>query len=102
MANSLLADREALPNTIAKYGIQLTDIWNFNETGFIIGMIKPGIVITSSERRGIPKKIQPGNREWITVIQAVNAEGQSITPFIIGSGQYHLANWYRECNLPGD
>jgi len=26
------------------------------------------------------------------VIQAVNTEGQSITPFIIGSGQYHLAN----------
>ncbi|KAG7001680.1 hypothetical protein FocnCong_v011390 [Fusarium oxysporum f. sp. conglutinans] len=147
MANSLLADREALPvgklwvhnfiqrqpelkacrfrrydykrakcedptiiqgwfrlveNTIAKYGIQLADIWNFDETGFMMGMIEPGMVVTSSERRGIPKKIQPGNREWITVIQAVNAEGQSIAPFIIGSGQYHLANWYRECNLPGD
>jgi hypothetical protein len=146
-ANSLLADREALPvgklwvhnfiqrqpelkacrfrrydykrakcedptiiqgwfrlveNTIAKYGIQLADIWNFDETGFMMGMIEPGMVVTSSERRGIPKKIQPGNREWITVTQAVNAEGQSIAPFIIGSGQYHLANWYRECNLPGD
>ncbi|KAM5521604.1 pogo transposable element with krab domain [Fusarium oxysporum f. sp. phaseoli] len=43
-----------------------------------------------------------GNREWITVIQAINAEGQSIAPFIIGAGQYHLANWYRECDLPGD
>jgi hypothetical protein len=32
----------------------------------------------------------------------INAEGQSITPFIIGAGQYHLANWYRECDLPGD
>ncbi|KAM5527244.1 transposase [Fusarium oxysporum f. sp. phaseoli] len=89
-------------NTIAKYGIQLADIWNFDEAGFMMGMIEPGMVVTSSERRGIPKKIQPGNREWITVIQAVNAEGQSIAPFIIGSGQYHLANWYRECNLPGD
>ncbi|KAM5514685.1 transposase [Fusarium oxysporum f. sp. phaseoli] len=129
MANSLLADREALPvgklwvhnfiqrqpelkacrfrrydykrakcedptiiqgwfrlveNTIAKYGIQLADIWNFDETGFMMGMIEPGMVVTSSERRGMPKKIQPGNREWITVIQAVNAEGQSIAPFIIG------------------
>jgi hypothetical protein len=25
-----------------------------------------------------------------------------MAPFIIGAGQYHLANWYRECNLPGD
>ncbi|KAJ0134490.1 Uncharacterized protein HZ326_22439 [Fusarium oxysporum f. sp. albedinis] len=33
---------------------------------------------------------------------AINAEGQSIAPFIIGAGQYHLANWYRESNLPAD
>jgi hypothetical protein len=89
-------------NIVAKYGIQLGDTWNFDETGFIMGMIEPGMVITSSERQGMPKKVQPGNREWITVIEAVNAEGQSIPPFIIGSGQYHLANWYRECDLPGD
>jgi hypothetical protein len=68
----------------------------------MMGMIEPGMVVTSAERRGMPKSVQPGNREWITVIEAVNAEGQSIAPFIIGSGQYHLANWYRECNLPGD
>jgi hypothetical protein len=46
--------------------------------------------------------VQPGNRKWITAIPAINAEGQSILPFIIGSGQYHLANWYQESNLPGD
>jgi hypothetical protein len=46
--------------------------------------------------------VQPGNREWITVIQAINAEGRAIAPFIVGAGQYHLANWYRESNLPGD
>ena len=61
-----------------------------------------GMVVTGSEREGRPKSVQPGNREWITVIQAINAEGQSIAPFIIGAGQYHLANWYRECDLPGD
>ncbi|KAM5515600.1 transposase [Fusarium oxysporum f. sp. phaseoli] len=131
LANSLLADRDVSPvgkrwvhnfiqrqpelktrrfrswfrlveNMIAKYGIQLADIWNFDETGFMMGMIESGMVVTSSERRGRPKKVQPGNREWITVIEAINAEGQSIAPFIIGSGQYHLANWYRECDLPGD
>ncbi|KAJ0127194.1 Uncharacterized protein HZ326_29704 [Fusarium oxysporum f. sp. albedinis] len=81
-------------NTIAKYGIQLDDMWNFDETGFMMGMIEPGMVVTSSERQEMPKKVQPGNREWITAIQAINAEGQSIPPFIIGSGQYHLANWH--------
>jgi hypothetical protein len=68
----------------------------------MMGIIMAGMVVTGSERQGRPKSVQPGNREWITVIQAINAEGQSIAPFIIGAGQYHLANWYRECNLPGD
>ncbi|RYC80031.1 hypothetical protein BFJ63_vAg17088 [Fusarium oxysporum f. sp. narcissi] len=89
-------------NVIAKYGIRSDDIWNFDETGFLMGMIASGMVVTGSERRSKPKLVQPGNREWITVIQAINAEGQAIQPFIIGAGQYHLANWYQDSNLPGD
>ncbi|TVY75163.1 hypothetical protein Focb16_v005488 [Fusarium oxysporum f. sp. cubense] len=89
-------------NTIAKYGIRSDDIWNFDETGFLIGMIASGMVVTGTDRRGRPKSVQPGSREWITVIQAINAAGWAIQPFIIGGGQYHLANWYRESNLPGD
>ncbi|KAM5529722.1 transposase [Fusarium oxysporum f. sp. phaseoli] len=87
-------------NTIAKYGIRSDDIWNFDETGFMMGMISSGVVVTGSERRGRPKSVQPGNREWVTAIQAINAEGRAIDPFIVVTGQYHLANWYRESNLP--
>ena len=89
-------------NTIAKYGIRSDDIYNVDETGFLMGMIASGMVVIGTERREKPKAVQPGNREWITVIQAINAEGWPIPPFIIGAGQYHLANWYRESNLPGD
>jgi hypothetical protein len=89
-------------NTIAKYGIDLADIYNFDEAGFLMGMIASGMVVTGAERRGRPKLVQPGSREWITVIQAINAEGWAIPPFIIGAGQYHLATWYRESNLPDD
>jgi hypothetical protein len=68
----------------------------------MMGVIASGMVVTGTDRRGRPKSVQPGNREWITVIQAINAEGQAIPPFIMGAGQYHLANWYRDSNLPGD
>ena len=68
----------------------------------MIGVISSGIVITSSERHRRPKSVQPGIREWVTAIQAINAEGQAIDLFIVVTGQYHLANWYRESNLPGD
>jgi len=67
----------------------------------MMGVISSGIVVTSSERRGNPKSVQPGNREWVTVIQAINAEGRAIDLYIVVAGQYHLANWYQDSNLPG-
>jgi hypothetical protein len=89
-------------NTIAKCGITLADIYNFDETGFMMGVIASGVVVTGAERRGKAKSVQPGNREWVTTIQAINAEGWAIAPFIVVAGQYHLASWYQESNLPVD
>ncbi|RFN45100.1 hypothetical protein FIE12Z_10660 [Fusarium flagelliforme] len=91
-----------IENTIMKYGIQPDDIWNFDETGFIMGKIQPKKVVTTAERRGRPKLVQPGNREWVTVIEAVSAEGQSIPPFIIVKGKKHLRSWYEGSTLPVD
>jgi translation initiation factor IF-1 len=93
---------QLVENTIAKYDIRSDDIWNFDETGFMMGLISSGMVVTGSERQGRPKSVQLRNCEWVTVVEAINTEGQSIPPFIIGAGQYHLANWYRECDFPGD
>ena len=87
-------------NTKAKYGILDDDIYNFDETGFMMGIIFAGMVVTTSDGRGKAKLAQPGNREWATVIQGVNAQGWAIPPFIILAAQYHLANWYTECDLP--
>jgi hypothetical protein len=54
---------QLIANTIAKYSIRSDNIYNFDETGFIIGVIASGIVITGTERRENPKRVQPGNRE---------------------------------------
>ena len=67
-----------------------------------MGIIFASMVVTTSDGRTRAKLAQPGNREWATVIQAVNALGWAIPPFIILAAQYHLANWYTECNLPID
>jgi hypothetical protein len=88
-------------NTIAKYGIPDDDIYNFDETGFMMGMAATAKVVTASERRTRPKSVQPGNREWVTAIEAINAKGWSIPPFIIFSGQYHLGAWFSD-EIPGD
>ena len=50
-------------NTIAKYSIRDEDIYNFDETGFLIDIIGKTLVITSSDRTANTKLIQPSNRE---------------------------------------
>jgi hypothetical protein len=44
-------------NTIIKYGINDTDIYNFDETGFIMGVISTAIVITNLEGRAKVKTV---------------------------------------------
>jgi hypothetical protein len=92
---------ELVEQTKAKYGICDDDVYNFDEAGFMMGKITTQLVVTGSERRGRPKAVQPGNREWVTVIAAINAAGWAIPPFLIFAGQYHLSAWYEE-DIPRD
>nr|AER39693.1 transposase [Verticillium dahliae] len=89
-------------NTIAKYGIAEPDIYNFDETGFMMGVIGSGMVVTNAERRSNTKMVQPGGREWVTVIQGVGADGWCVPPFIIMAGKNHLSSWYEDSPLPHD
>jgi hypothetical protein len=50
-------------NIIAKYSILDDDIYNFDKTGFTIGITSTSKVITSQEWQGKRKLLQPGNRE---------------------------------------
>jgi hypothetical protein len=89
-------------NIIAKYGIADADIYNFDETGFMMGQITASMVVTSFDRKGKPKLTQPGNREWATVIQGVNSQSWTVRPYIIIKGKYHLSSWYENDALPTD
>jgi hypothetical protein len=101
--DSVLISRwfKLVEQTKAKYGICDEDVYNFDEAGFMMGKIKTQLVVTGSERRRRPKAIQPGDREWVTAIAAINAAGWSIPPFLIFAGKYHLSAWYEE-DIPRD
>jgi hypothetical protein len=83
-----------------KYSIQDGDFYNFDETGFAMGLITPTLVVTRADRRGKGKSVQPGNKEWATAIICCNAEGWTLPPFLVVKGEYHLSNWYTETDLP--
>ncbi len=51
----------------AEYGIQQEDIFNFDETGFAMGLIATSRVVSRAEMPRTPHLIQPG-REWVTAI----------------------------------
>jgi hypothetical protein len=89
-------------NVVMKHGIAEEDIYNFDEAGFLMGVIATAKVVTSSESRNRPKAAQPGNREWVSIIQGINSCGWAIPPYIIFKGQNHLSAWYEDSELPRD
>jgi hypothetical protein len=89
---------QLVQNTITKYRIQAEDIYNFNEIGFQMGVIPTAKVITASERAGQPVSVQPGNQEWITVIESVSSLGGSLPPLIIFEDD--ISTWYTD--IPAD
>ena len=80
--------------TCQAYGILNKDTYNFNKTGYIMGIAITLKVITSSNTIGRAITIQLGNYKWVTAIKAVNATGQSILLFIILAGKLHQVDWY--------
>ena len=70
-------------NTKVKYGILDEDTYNFDKSGFMMGVISTGAVVTGSERRGRPKTVQQGDQEWASIIASINAIGWAIPPFVI-------------------
>jgi hypothetical protein len=87
-------------STIIEYGIVDDDIYNFDETGFQMGVISTAKVVTGADRAGRPRTTQPGNREWVTVIETINASGFAIPPLVIFEAVMHQAGWYN--TLPSD
>ncbi|KAF6812647.1 transposase [Colletotrichum plurivorum] len=88
IANTLLWVRNKEPfvllrNMTAKYGIEEGDIYNFDETGFMMGVITASIVVTRADKRSKAKSVQPGNCKWAIVIKCINSGGWCIPSFVI-------------------
>ncbi len=83
-----------MENTRAKYGIPDEDVYNFDETRFQMGVIGTAKVVTGLQRAGKALVTQPGNREWVTAVEAINASGWALPPMIIFASKMHEAAWY--------
>ncbi|KAG0153068.1 hypothetical protein PDIDSM_2027 [Penicillium digitatum] len=66
---------DLVQKTILQFGIDPDDIYNFDKTGFAMGLTLTAKVITRSECYGRRPVLQPRNREWVTVVECTNASG---------------------------
>jgi hypothetical protein len=89
-----------LERVFTEYGIAEEDVWNFDETGFAMGIISTAKVVCSSDRKGKPRLLQPGNREWVTAVECISARGIAVPSLIILKSVNKLLDWYNLPSLP--
>lgn len=80
---------------IKLHGITTTDTWNFDETGFRIGIGKDQWVVTFEPRRRVYLPT-PDDRTTLTMTECVNAEGSAISPMVIIEGAALLERYFTD------
>ena len=80
--------------TIRENGILADDIYNFDESGFAMGINATTKVITQAFFHGRRGVLQAGNREWVIVIETICASGRALPPYIIFKGKKFMAWWF--------
>ena len=90
---------DTVQKTIIQYGIHPDDIYNFDETGFAMGVISSTRVVTRAEYYGRAKLLSSGNREWVTTIECIRACGEALPPCIIFKAKGYTEGWL-DSSLP--
>ena len=73
-----------------EFKIKPQNIYNMDEKGFLIGVIKKSMRVLIEAGEEAAFLWQLGNRENITVIEAVNIFNQNIPPMVILKGEKQL------------
>ena len=96
---------ELLQRKIAEYDVEPEHTYNMDEKGFAIGVVGRSKRIFSKdayEKKRVTAALQDGNREWVTVLAAVCADGSALPPGIIypAAGKVVQASWVKDID-PG-
>lgn len=86
-----------------KYDIKPYNIYNMDEKGFLLGVCSRSKRVFSRplwDKKKVSASIQDGNRNWITVIGCVCADGSWVDPVIIYQGKSGLRDsWLRDLEV---
>jgi len=76
-----------------EHGIEIEDIYNMDEKGFMQGVIaKLRVMISKYEKKA--HMTQCGNREWVSLIECISMDGRVLKPWIIFKGKVQQKAWF--------
>ena len=81
---------ELLHAKIQEYGVAPRHIYNMDEKGFLVGITSKSKRIFSKqlwEQKKVTATLQDGNREWVTILAYICADGTAVDPGVIYEGK---------------
>jgi hypothetical protein len=103
--NRLMADTKGrynlyfhlLHSKMSEYNFEAENTYNMDEKGFLIGITTRSERVFSTalwETKEVTAAMQDGNREWITLLTCVCADGTALEPALIHEGKGALqSSW---------
>ena len=77
-----------------QYNIDHRDVYNMDEKGFLQGFIpKLKVMINKNEKKAYVT--QPGNREWVSLIECISMDGRRLSPWVIFKAKQLQRAWYQ-------
>ncbi|CAK5273513.1 unnamed protein product, partial [Mycena citricolor] len=75
-----------LESVIKEYEIQPKNMYNMDEKGIQLGMAGRITVVVDRDQRGV-QTIANGNRELVTILECLCADGDALAPSFVFQGQ---------------
>lgn len=83
---------DILKDLIIKHNIPPENIYNMDEKGILLGIGKKTAAFVDRDQKTL-NKVEDGNRELVTVIECVSADGYALRPCVIYKGAKRDLAW---------
>jgi hypothetical protein len=77
-----------------KYKPDLNDIYNIDETGFVMGESEKVYVIIDRQYKSMGHVLEGAKGKWTTIIECISATGTAIPLYVIFKGKHIQSNWF--------
>jgi len=90
---------ELFEATRIRLNIRLEDIYNMDETGIALGVCTNSRVLGDARKKKAYVK-SPENREWVSIIESISADGRKLQCLVIFKGKNLQTTWFPSESVP--